>query len=396
MEAGIKSCVFVINHRKKIFQIFTNQNVFKKSHQNGKGKGITKPTQYKNSNDKIKEESKDLSLFHFTQQNYKNHEIGIVCKAINNPRFDCFMISAFQCLLCIPEFSSSFNEKQDMKAGNLKNNTNCRGEVCKALKHLVSSYFDVSSSPIDLCQIRECFEEEFPSSHQHDSLQFILDLFEAIKKEENPSKLEVKSNHYQNYKNAWEEYTKNNFSIVDKLFFGMYETKYDCTSCRKKLKVYEEFNHVPLICDRENPKIGFDEFLNLEYQSSQRTFKCKHCSKTCPCTITKRIIKYPKYLIMAFQRLNLTTMTKINTPMPYKPSFTLKTPSKVPITYNLHSFISHTGALHSGHYTATRKHTSGWLHFNDHKFRPVKFAPGSKIVKNMYILFYKTESNCDI
>ncbi|CAI2371293.1 unnamed protein product [Moneuplotes crassus] len=314
-------------------------------------------------------------------------------KGIVNPGLDCFLVSALQCFVSIPEFFSPYDEPEDMQCKESVGEMSVLNEIIAFRER----YYQVSQDKVKVGSMRNYFDQEFPRYSQHDSCQYIMSLFEILQTEINKDKISSPSKHLETHSEVWNEYIKNHPSTIDQLFVGMYETCFVCKKCENSDIVYEEFKNIPLICNEENPNLGFEEFLTMPENIEESEFICRNCQEVFICEIFKQIIKFPKYLIMVFQRINPISQYKINSNVFYPLSFSQRVPStKEQLTYNLESIISHTGTLSSGHYTATCKRDSKWVHFNDSSCNdlPANFDPTS--LPNAYILFYKTESNCDI
>ncbi|CAI2371150.1 unnamed protein product [Moneuplotes crassus] len=314
-------------------------------------------------------------------------------KGIVNPGLDCFLVSALQCFVSIPEFFSPYDEPEDMQCKESDGEMSVLNEIIAFRER----YYQVSPNKVKVGSMRSHFDQKFPRYSQHDSWQYIMSLFEILQTEINKDKISSPSKSLENHSDVWNEYIKNHPSTIDQLFVGMYETCFVCKKCENSDIVYEEFKNIPLICNQENPNLGFEEFLTMPENIEESEFICRNCQEVFACEISKQIIKFPKYLIMIFQRIDLVKQYGINSNVFYPLSFSQWVPStEEQLTYNLESIISHTGTLFSDHFTATCKRDSKWVHFNDSSCNdlPADFDPTS--LPNAYILFYKTESNCDI
>ncbi|CAI2369380.1 unnamed protein product [Moneuplotes crassus] len=116
---------------------------------------------------------------------------------------------------------------------------------------------------------------------------------------------------------------------------------------------------------------------------------CKVCNEVKDCKTAKKIIRYPKYLILTFQRLDTSMNKNITAMMDFPAKFTVESPDNNHITFSLHSYILHSGTLNSSHYTAMCKRGSSWFHFND--CQVTKISKEEVHNPNAYILFYKQE-----
>ncbi|CAI2368792.1 unnamed protein product [Moneuplotes crassus] len=317
-------------------------------------------------------------------------------RGILNSHYDCFINSAFQALLCVNEFvdyyceNNTFIDSDESTTINHYLTQDSHSEKCYSskLKEFITEYFSDSECPIWNKKFRTLFDEKYHPSQQHDASDFLMCLFEILQNEHNPTSTTFISSGHENGQDAWQAYERDHISIVDQLFVGMYETVFTCCECEKEAKVYEEFNSVPIECHLKDQNKGFKTFIeSSEKQYSQ--MNCEVCYGQQNCTIQKKIIKYPKYLILVFQRFDSSTNSKITDPMDFHTNFTLQSPKNNPISYSLFSSILHSGSLTSGHYTSICKRGSNWFEFNDCSF---KLISNSEVkTPNAYILFYKQD-----
>ncbi|CAI2369420.1 unnamed protein product [Moneuplotes crassus] len=317
-------------------------------------------------------------------------------KGIINPRFDCFINSTLQVLLSIPGFVEYFyGNNVNIIGDDLKLNTyfdEVEGNdkrYSSRLRQLMIKYFSHQPGPVNNERFRALFDGEYPSHEQNDSLQFLMSLFELLQYENNPKCQTFCSSGHNDDNEAWEKYKAENTSIIDKLFVGMYKTTFKCKDCNEGVEVYEEFKSYPLECYSKKQKKSFRSFIK-EPKVDHSQMMCKACNGIKDCKIVKKIIRHPKYLIFAFQRLDTSTNKKITAMMDLPKKFTVQSSDNNPITFSLHSCILHFGSLNSGHYTAICKRGSSWYHFNDCQVTKI---PNKEVkTSNAYILFYKQEN----
>ncbi|CAI2371951.1 unnamed protein product [Moneuplotes crassus] len=327
------------------------------------------------------------------RQNEEKREFKL-CRGILNPSLDCFMISSIQCFLQLFEFCRNFymngddgcvGKDEDIKYPSENISDKCK--ISKELKRIIDCYY-LEDKKFSLEQFRPLYDKEFPRSSQHDALQFILSLFENIQSEINGDKAHFPSSGYKDCKEAWEQYQKTHTSAIDKLFVGMYESIFKCEECSKEVKVYEEFKTISLYCNQSDPEASFKEFLEHPESTEFSQMMCHDCESIQKCQISKKIVKYPKYMILAFQRLDPIIQTKINGRMHYEEEFTRQCPLvEKDLKYKINSVIIHRGEINYGHYTAICKRGSEWVYFNDSHFKEV----AEIINDDAYILFYETD-----
>ncbi|CAI2365906.1 unnamed protein product [Moneuplotes crassus] len=309
-------------------------------------------------------------------------------KGITNPYYDCFINSVLQALFGVHEFILYFCAKELFKDNSkhlLNNNcfvedSNRNQELSKNLKELMLEYFSDEPGPISNSAFRKLFDKEYPPSQQHDACQFIMHLFEHLQKEHDPPSGTFVSSGHKNGKEAWKRYAKSHTSIIDQLFIGMYQTVFTCEGCHEQVINYEEFNSIPINCYEMEENKGFEEWRDFtKFEDSQ--ILCKTCKSLRNCTIQKKIIKFPKYLILSFQRLDPFTSSKIISKINFPTQFSPK--------YTLLSCIHHSGTLTSGHYTAMCKRNSEWFHLDDCTF--TKISRKKIQTSDAYILLYEQQ-----
>ncbi|CAI2372619.1 unnamed protein product [Moneuplotes crassus] len=317
-------------------------------------------------------------------------------KGIRNRGLDCFMNAPLQCFVGMDDFCDRIKDEEGINVDNDEaesdDELNGKSGVLEKFKRFIEIYKkDDNCNMVDCEFLREAFEAEFPSSEQHDTRQFIMELFEAIQSEQNISNQPFISSGHKDHKDAWEEYTKNNTSIIDDFFIGMYETKFQC-ECKEIETVYEQFNHISLPITIKNSLETFNLWLKNCKKNTYSEFKCKKCNSFKKFEIVKQITKFPQYLILAFERLDTHKNVKLDGIINFPLNFTMPDPdnnenNKQTIEYDLNSIINHSGFIHQGHYTAKSLRNDQWLNFNDSLYEPLLGPPIND--PKAYILFYK-------
>lgn len=266
--------------------------------------------------------------------------------------------------------------------------------VLKCFSDFIKDYWnDEYKGPANSKSLRKTFLNEFPRSQQHDAREFILAFFKAIQLEKNPTNEHFNLYECESLNEALEQFQERSNSVIDEFFIGIYETIFRCKSCKKKKRVYEEFNYVSLYPSAvSHSKHAFINFLARSKTSTLSKIKCQNCGNSSECDVQTSIAKYPKYLIFAIERADPMHLYKITDFCDYPGEFIQSSPiGSKKIKYELNSTISHSGSLHSGHYTAVSKRKDGWKYFNDHmvfNLPETRLKTGKETV-----LIYKTDSN---
>ncbi|CAI2372052.1 unnamed protein product [Moneuplotes crassus] len=312
-----------------------------------------------------------------------------ICKGFRSPDFDSFLASALQCLISIPEFCSPQKNEEMKDTWDFK--FNLQMSVSDEIKDLKRKYFDDNYKEIDIMNIRSCFTKVFPRFRHHDSFDLLMVLFEDIQKEINPKKAPFIPNDSLNYKDICQEYEKSHPSIVDQLFVGLSMLTYACQDCGNDNIIYDEFKHIPLDCIQQSSKSALEEFRASINRGKYLHYRCKNCQYDSLCMFTKKIIKYPKYLLVLVRKGESKNQTQSNNPIDYKNSFSLSTPDVQTVTYTLTNIICKTQTLLYNHYTAICKRGYNWVLFDKTQCSILPDPFDLSNHPDAYILFYKAE-----
>lgn len=137
---------------------------------------------------------------------------------IRNPKNDCFMIAALQCLFCVPEFMQFFIDKNyrdehDRIPKNFWNERKSKKVMkivgyksCDAMSKFLSDAAYRHRDIIKASYIRALFMEELPRGEQHDAHEFIINLFSRLQDEQTPRFAKFNSEEYKSGTEAWQGY----------------------------------------------------------------------------------------------------------------------------------------------------------------------------------------------
>lgn len=207
------------------------------------------------------------------------------------------------------------------------------------------------------------------------------------------------------YMKYWESYVKNNYSIVNELFMGMYYTENSCSECHKKSVVFEPYNilHVPVNDNDSDLETCIKKLVTVEKLEGTNKYKCDACNKYVDATRKTYIWETPDILIIQLKRFQndgsytSKIKSKINYPL-YDLSLNGCYSEHYPRNhkYNLYGVIQHTGSLNGGHYYSHTKNpvNDKWYEFNDESVLhiPDHDVEEEIITARSYILFYKKQS----
>jgi ubiquitin C-terminal hydrolase len=177
-----------------------------------------------------------------------------------------------------------------------------------------------------------------------------------------------------NAKKEWISNFKDDYSIVNHLFFGQYIQKLRCDTCDHTTYKYESFIDLGLCLDSKFCTLY--ELLDKYFKKQKVKLVCEgDCERTVSFTRRVKIIKLPKYTTIAFSS-NLD-MSKYSVAV-----------ENSSVEYELVSVINHSGDLESGHYsTFNRTYDGGWVHINDNVVTTLD--PKEICTNKAYILIYE-------
>jgi ubiquitin C-terminal hydrolase len=218
---------------------------------------------------------------------------------------------------------------------------------------------------------------------------------------------------YENYKHThkkevfilksfsvWEKIIMREYSIVTKLFSGLYSSEIVCTVCNNSNIIFEQFTTISLpIPDTKNVTLKdcLSAFCTSEKLDGENKYSCSECKQKNDATKTMYIWRSPEIMIIHLKRF--TNMgRKLDTNISY-PLTGLKLTNcqskfnKNDCAYDLFAVSKHMGSYRGGHYTASCLNSlnNKWYECND---SVITHIPNKKIKKmvtsqNGYILFYK-------
>ena len=115
---------------------------------------------------------------------------------------------------------------------------------------------------ISASSLRLMLKNEFSKSEQHDANEFILYLFGKLQDEQTPKFAKFDSQLYKSGVDAWNGYSSQHWSIIDRLFTGMSQTNIECQSWGNISVAYDWFNHIHLSLSKHTQ----DLFIILKFQ----------------------------------------------------------------------------------------------------------------------------------
>lgn len=177
----------------------------------------------------------------------------------------CYMNSALQCLVHLPEINYYFFFDLYEKELNRTNPLGNKGEVAVAFSNLLHKLFDSTSSssyvtPREFKYTLGRYSSMFHGYQQQDSQEFLSWLLDALHEDLNRihdkpycEKPELKDEDVNDPQaivdlanQCWNQHKLRNDSIIVDLFTGLYESTLVCPECDKKSVTFDPFNDLTL------------------------------------------------------------------------------------------------------------------------------------------------------
>lgn len=178
----------------------------------------------------------------------------------------CYMNSALQCLVHIPELNNYFFYDLFKRDLNKLNPLGCKGEIATSFSGLLHKLFDASSTtqtcvtPRDFKFTVGRYSSMFHGYQQQDSQEFTSWLLDTLHEDLNRiqkkpylEKPELKDEDMGSLEalksvaeTCWHQHKMRNDSVIVDLFTGLYQSTLVCPTCEKKSVTFDPFNDVTL------------------------------------------------------------------------------------------------------------------------------------------------------
>lgn len=309
----------------------------------------------------------------------------------------CFLNSIIQCLsntLKLTDYFLSNDFKQDI---------NKNGDFVQMYNKLLTNIWENNQiikpkSFIDTCSNKF---KNYNKSEQEDSYECLLYLLDYL---HIGLSYKIEINIIGNVENEydkimkesieiWESLYKNDYSIITKLFYGLYYNKITYNNCSHNIRKFEPYNSISLHIS-ENDSTLYNLLDNYFLDSEELLYNCEICKLETKAYINRKTWTFPDYLIIHLKRFD-NDGSKIHNTIDF-PLDDLNITKYISddkkdsnnYIYTLYAVNYHSGDINNGHYYSSCKNINDiWYAFNDENVS--KYHTNSNIItKDAYILFY--------
>lgn len=311
-------------------------------------------------------------------------------KGLQNLGNTCYMNSALQCLLHIPQLKHLFRSSNYKKSLKRNNPLGSGGKVAETFADLMQSMWSTDSnasmSPEAFKIAIGKFNRIFAGYDQQDPFQLLNSVLDVLHED-------LKTDE------------RSDSSPISELFHGYTVSVNRCLNCNHEhLSGPELFSSLSLNIPNKQPytlEQCFIDMSAIHYQTDDSKWYCSHCSKLSKSTTKTVISKLPHILIIHFKRFNYDpkSYVHIDTFIEYPLTFEMNNkeyaPRLPPAKYELIGICLKQGSLRGGHAYAYAKHENeSWYNFNDSSVRSID--PKQVISKHAYVLIYRRLDNTEL
>jgi len=210
----------------------------------------------------------------------------------------------------------------------------------------------------------------------------------------------------------WRNYIKKGYSLVTKLFTGLYYSRIICDKCKRITSSFEPFTTFTIPTEEYGDTTlenCLKKFSEEELLTDKNKYNCKICGKV---NAHKKMFIWepPEILTIALKRFqnNGRFVSKTHAKVVF-PIYGLELKDNYSdirliknCVYDLVGIVKHTGSCYGGHYVAycINPINNLWYHFDDTEdgywHVPKDKLEEEIVTKNAYMLFYVKRMVCDV
>ena len=344
-------------------------------------------------------------------------EIGI-CKYNNTTGVTCYMNSILAILQQTPYFADYIISDNYY----IEDDTENKEIILNSVIYQLFKIFKISMSHDNKQLTINTFRKNLAKKNfiwgdhqQQDSQEFLTFLLNTVEDEIKDSVLYLPGRKIEKSKinvenlmalKNWEDFTKNEYSIVKELFTGQNQSILECENCKSKSSRFEIFTNLQLNIEDNCMNIYdcLDCYIKKEQLDKINSVWCNFCFKKNRAIKSNYIWKTPKVLIINFKRFKYNDygmLTSKNTKLIKYPIEDLdiskyinpNSPYINKCKYNLfgvniHKSIGGMNNINFGHYISCVKNrfNNKWYIFDDNCVHEASID--DIINSNSYLLFY--------
>lgn len=313
----------------------------------------------------------------------------------------CYMNTTIQCLSNTLPFTKHLLSGKFMDSINTKKKEfDFFYQFVRLLKAIWTENY--TYEPKSFKKILGEFDHQFANFNQHDSHEVLITIINNI---HSALSYEVTINIDGEPKNdldkmmiesmkSWKRMFKNEYSVMNDIFYGQFHSTTRCTSCNHTNHTYDPFCYISLpIPEKANTIYEcLESYSHKELLDTQNQWKCDGCKENTNAEKKIELWKTPEILIITLKRFNFRQQ-KINRMIAFpttKPLYLQKWThgyDKASSSYELYAISNHSGHTTGGHYYAFCKNNGKWYNYNDDMVQEIN---EEKIMtSNAYVLFYR-------
>ena len=179
-------------------------------------------------------------------------------------------------------------------------------------------------------------------------------------------------------------------NLIDSLFTIKIKKTICCAICSHRSETSDDINKLYLSIDHSDDKeLSFDALLQkylFETLDSNNQYRCEKCKNLSRASISRQIIKLPKYLIVVLKRYT-NSNRKIDIDIDMPNNF-----DAIDKNYHMRGYIYHSGGTGGGHYVYYGNRKSAdcdkWFIYNDSSVSEISQSTLKQTSSNAYVYLY--------